>query len=51
MRANETYLEAKRQFSVRNSDVPINVLSPHKSAVVGMRSSLPPLVVVVVAVP
>ena len=30
MRANETYSEAKRQFSDRNSDVLINVQSPHK---------------------
>ena len=50
MRANETYLEAKRQFSDRNSDVLMNVQSPHewwstlKSAVFGSSSSLPPLV-------
>ena len=50
MRANETDLEAKRQFSVRNSDVLMNVHSPHKcrstlkSAVFGSSSSLPPLV-------
>ena len=50
MRANETYLEAKRQFSDRNRDVLMNVQSPHKwwstvkSAVFGSSSSLPPLV-------
>ena len=30
VRANETYSEAKRQFSDRNSDVLMNVHSPHK---------------------
>ena len=30
VRANETYSEAKRQFSDRNSDVFMNVQSPHK---------------------
>ena len=50
VRANETYSEAKRQFSDRNGDVLINVQSPHKwwstlkSAVFGSNSSLPPLV-------
>ena len=45
-----TYLEAKRQFSVRNRDVLMNAKSPHKwwsnlkSAVFGLSSSLPPLV-------
>ena len=48
-RANETYSEAKRQFSDRNRDVLMNVQSPHKwwstlkSAVFG-SSSLPPLI-------
>ena len=50
VRGNETYSEANRQFSDRNSDVLMNVLSPHKwwstlkSAVFGSSSSLPPLV-------
>ena len=50
VRANETYSEAKHQFSVRNTDVLMNVQSPHKwwstlkSAVFGSSSSLPPLV-------
>ena len=50
MRANETYSEAKRQFSDRNRDVLMNVQSPHKwwstlkSAVFGSSSSLHPLV-------
>ena len=50
VRANETYSEAKRQFSDRNMDVLMNVPSPHKwwstlkSAVFGSSSSLPPLV-------
>ena len=50
MRANETYSEVMRQFSVRNADVLMNVQSPHKwwstlkSAVSGSSSSLPPLV-------
>ena len=30
VRANKTYLEAKRQFSDRNRDVLMNVQSPHK---------------------
>ena len=30
VRANETYLEAKRQFSARNRDVLMNAQSPHK---------------------
>ena len=29
VRANETYLEAKPQFSVRNRDVLMNAQSPH----------------------
>ena len=50
VRANETYSEAKRQFSDRNRAVLMNVKSPHKwwstlkSAVFGSNSSLPPLV-------
>ena len=50
VRANETYSEAKRQFSARNKDVLMNAQSPHKwwstlkSAVFGLSSSLPPLV-------
>ena len=50
MRANETYSKDKRQFSVRNRDVLMNVQSPHKpcfalkSAVFGSSSSLPPLI-------
>ena len=50
MRANETYSEAKRQFSDRNRDALMSVQSPHKwwstlkSAVFGSNSSLPPLV-------
>ena len=50
MRANETYSEAKRQFSDRNWDVLMNVQSPHKwwstlkSPMFGSSSSLPPLV-------
>ena len=50
MRANETYSEAKRQFSDRNRDVLLNVQSPHKwwstlkSTEFGSSSSLPPLV-------
>ena len=50
VRANETYSEAKRQFSDRNRDVPVYVQSLHKwwstlkSAVFGSSSSLPPLV-------
>ena len=48
--ANETYSEAKHQFSARKSDVLMNAQSPHKwwsthkSAVFGLSSSLPPLV-------
>ena len=30
VRTNETYSEAKRQFSARNWDVLMNALSPHK---------------------
>ena len=50
VRDNETYLEAKHQFSDRNRDVLMNVQSPHKwwsslkSAVFGSSSSLPLLV-------
>ena len=50
VRANETYSEAKRQFSVRNRVVLINAQSTHKwwstlkSAVFVLSSSLPPLV-------
>ena len=50
MRANETYSEAKHQFSDRNRNVLMNVQSPHKwwstlkIAVFGSSSSLPPLV-------
>ena len=50
IRANETYLEAKRQFSDRNRDIIMNVQSPHKwwstlkSAVFGSSSALPLLV-------
>ena len=50
VRANETYSEAKHQFSDRNRAVLMNVQSPHKwwstlkSAVFGTSSSLPPLV-------
>ena len=50
MRANETYSEAKCQFSDRNRYVLMNVQSPHKwwstlkSVVFGSSSSLPPLV-------
>ena len=50
MRANETYSEAKHQFSARNRDVLMNAQSPHKwwstleSAVFGLSSSLPPRV-------
>ena len=50
MRSNETYSEAKRQFSDRNRDVLMNVQSPNKwwsilmSAVFGSSSSLPPLI-------
>ena len=49
-RANETYSEAKRQFSDRKMDVLMNVQSPHKwwstlkSALFGSSSALPPLV-------
>ena len=47
---NETYSEAKRQFSDRNRDVLMNAQSPHKwwstlkSVVFGSSSSLPPLI-------
>ena len=50
VRANDTYSEAKCQFSDRNVDVLMNVQSPHKwcstlkSAVFGSSSSLPPLI-------
>ena len=50
VRANETYSEAKRQFSDRNRDGLMNVQSPHKwwctlkSAVFGSSSLLPLLV-------
>ena len=50
VRANETYSEANRQFSVRNGGILMNLQSPQKwwstfeSAVFGLRSSLPPLV-------
>ena len=50
VRANETYSQAKHQFSNKNIDVLMNVQSPHtwwstlKSAVFGMSPSLPPLV-------
>ena len=49
VRGNETYSEAKRQFSLRNRDVLMNAQSPHKwwstlkSAVFGLSSSLPQL--------
>ena len=49
VKGNETYSEAKRQFSDRNRNVLMNVQSPHKwwytlkSAVFGSSSSLPPL--------
>ena len=49
MRANETYSEAKHQFSDRNRAVLMNVQSPHKwwstlkSAVFGASSPLPPI--------
>ena len=50
MSANETYSEAKHQFSDRNHDVLMNVQYPHKlwptlkSAMFGLSSSLPLLV-------
>ena len=50
MRANETYSDAKCQFSDRNRDVLMNVQSSHKwwstlkSTVFGSSSSLPPLI-------
>ena len=50
VKANETYSEAKRQFSDTNWDVLMNVQSPHKwwstlkSEGIGSSSSLPPLV-------
>ena len=49
--ANETYSEAKRQFSNRNCDILMSVQSPHKwwstlkSAVFGSSSSMLPLVI------
>ena len=54
MRANETYSEAKHQFSITNRDVLMNAQYPHKwwstlkSGVFGLSSTLPLLVVVVV---
>ena len=53
VRANETS-EAKRQFSIRNRDVLMNILSPHiwwfthKSGVLGSKSSASRLLVWVV---
>ena len=50
MRANETYSEAKSQFSDRNRAVILNLQCTHKwwstlkSAVFGTRSSLPPFI-------
>ena len=50
VRDNETYSEAKCQFSARNSDVLMNAQSPHKwwptlkSTKFGLSSSLPPFV-------
>ena len=50
VRANETYSDAKRQFSDRTRDVLMNIHSPHKwwstvkSAVFGLSLPLPPLV-------
>ena len=50
VRPNETYSEAKRQFSVRNRNVLMNAQSPHKwwptfkSAVLGLRWTVPSLV-------
>ena len=50
VRANDTYLEAKRLFSDRNRAVLMNVQYPHKwwstlkPAVFGTSSLLPPLV-------
>ena len=49
VRANESYSEAKRQFSAKNRNVIMNAQSLHKwwstfmSAVFGLSSSLPPL--------
>ena len=49
VKANETYSEARHQFSDRNRDVLMNVQSPHKwwstlkFAVFGSSSALPPL--------
>ena len=54
MRVNETYMKAKCQCCVRTRDVLMNGQSPHKwwftlmSAVFGLSSSLPSLVVVAV---
>ena len=51
VKANETYSEAKRQFSDRNRDVLMDVQSPHrwwstlKSAVFGSSSSMPLLLI------
>ena len=51
VKADETYSEAKRQFSDRNGDVLMNIQSPHtwwstlKSAVFGSSSSLTQLVI------
>ena len=48
--ADETYSHSKLQFSIRNMDVRMNALSPHKwlstlkSDVFGSSSSLTPLV-------
>ena len=48
--ANETYSEAKRQFSDRNRDVLMNIQSPHKwwstlkSVLFSSSSALPPVV-------
>ena len=50
VRANESYSEAKCQFSDRNRDVLLNVQAPHKwwptlkSAMFGSSSSFPALV-------
>ena len=50
VRANESYSEAKRQFSERNRNILMNAQSPLKrwstlkSAIFGSSSALPPLV-------
>ena len=50
MRANETYSEAKRQFSARNRDVLMNAQYPRKwwstlkFAMFVLSSSMPPLI-------